>query len=245
MRTRQEDVGVGQVREQDAVPIPGVGDGGRVARDARDRGVAGLGNGDAQGLDQDHGPVRRAEERQQAACEDGPFEGAGRELPADGQVVTAAAFLHQRLDEVAAPGLKENVGRFLVGFLLPFARGRPASDGSDGQTVGRILVAGKEQLAAVVAGDPENIIARLRRDHEAAKTLAVVVEDVGRRLEQAGDDVGEGRAVREDRGVGQVGDGRARDVGVDLAQHADALGMDPNVTREQERHQKQAREASC
>jgi len=131
-------------------------------------------------------------------------------LPGHGEVVAAAAFLLQGLHVVTQPSLQTDHGRLLLGVLGPLARAGPSGNIGDSRLVGRILVRREPQLAGVVAGNPEPVVARDGGQQIAAHPAAVIVRPVAAGLEQRAVLAPAG-AAREARVRGQVAHGGAGD----------------------------------
>ena len=106
----------------------------------------------------------------------------GRRLPRDGDVVGPGLVAVEDLDVVALAGGQGDRGGLLAAERVPHARAGIAGSGGDQHLVRGIGIGGQPDLAGIVGGGPEDVVARLRRQQVAAEFLAVVF-NVGGRLE--------------------------------------------------------------
>ncbi len=171
----------------------------------------------AGGLRPNHRLRQHRPERHQARLGNRFLDRTAGELPADRQVVAAAALLHQGLDIVHPRCVQPDHPRLLAGVLGPLARRCPVGHGGDVHRVGRGRRAAQVQHALVIAGDPKHVIARRGRNQKPTQPLAVIVQNVGRRLE-LGQDLGKIRLIRVLGAADQVGQTGTGDSGEHLAQ---------------------------
>ena len=94
--------------------------------------------------------------------ESGPFPGDAHEIP------VYSLFL-QDLDKVSLAGLERNGFRFLPGLSVPLVPGRAVGDFGDQLAVRRCLVGTEQEVACVVGGEPEGVVA-CRRGERAARS---------------------------------------------------------------------------
>ncbi len=126
-------------------------------------------------------------------------------------MVAAGPLLHERRDVVRLALDQRHRRRFLTGLGFPRVREGPAVHLCDLGGVGRRVVGAQPQLAGVVRGDVERVLAGLRRDQDRPHPHSVVVTQVAgfqqidhRRARRAVGEVGVRGQVRH-RGAGDPG----------------------------------------
>ena len=177
-----------------------------------------------------------------------------RSHPRQAQVVAAATFLLQRLDEGAlagdevdgAIGVVRTIGRQVgihrweqrrrVGAAFgrrPLARTVPLVLSGHERFAGGILGLAQIEKALVVATDIEGVAARERCDEHGAEPLAVAIGKVDRRFKGGCQQIARRRAVREVDRVRQVTHRAAPDAGEHFAVDAHDV-LSSNETRRAE-----------
>src|SRR5207249_5943301 len=101
--------------------------------------------------------------------------GITRFSPGHREIVATTAFFLQRLDVVPESVGQGDGGRFLRGISVPLPRIRPGGNGRDLDLVRRVFIRAQVQRGIIVAGNPEEVAARYRRNQERAHPLAVIV----------------------------------------------------------------------
>ncbi len=178
---RRQGAGAGSgAGEICAVALPLVAGANRAGELHAEGGSAALGHRDVDGLLDENGRPQTI--RDAARGGDRFLHRARRQPPAHGQVVPAAAFLHQGLDVIALSRRERNQARLLAAFPVPGARGRPPRHAGDQAFLRRAFVRAQIQLRGVVAGNPKPVIAGGGRGDERLQALAVVVVGVNRRF---------------------------------------------------------------
>ena len=150
------------------------------------------------------------------------FNCAVGQAPANRQIVAAALLLHQRFNVITSTSLQSNRLGFLFAILVPLPRGSPTRNRRNLHFVGRRVIRTQKQCAAIVARQPKNIVAGLRRQNKAPHPLPVVVRHVGRRFKVVEDGFA-GRLRRETGMIDQVRDLHSADVRIHFLQQALSL----------------------
>ena len=190
----------------------------------RERRTSAFDNGDVRRLLRD---LRRSEpEDLQTAVGNRLLDCRIWQLPPDGEIVAAAPFLHQCLDVITLTPDQTDCRGLLLGVFSPFPRAGPSGNRSHDSFVGWSIIRAQKQRRVVIAGDPEEVIAGGRRKEVGAEPLAVIFVHISRRF-KGRQDLDRGWVVGKTRAVGQIGNGRARDAGVNLTQRAAGLRGDP------------------
>src|SRR6185295_2589836 len=140
------------------------------------------------------GRFGRRRRRRQARAGNRTFHLAVGQLPAHRDGVLAGRLLVDRLEVVLLPRRQADGRGLLRGVHVPLPRPADLRDLRDQLLVGGISVGAEQELALVVAADPERVVARILRMDEAAQARAVVVAPVDRPLERRGYETASGLA---------------------------------------------------